>query len=438
MPSFNSWIITHIGFLITMSLFIWVFVTRNLPEIKDRSFQQTNCRATNTSVVPRYCCNYNCDTNRCSTAPAGSPGCGDLQNQAQSLNPAMCPANPLSPTTPNPNCAPSGSNASCSQTCTGSGSSQSCSTSCTSYQCNCYCASGTNNIDCSLTCSQCYTVVMNVTYALQALGSSGARENATISTDFGTDLSGANNFVNQYAVVDVGTGFTCFYDPNDYSKVLISIDFTTTPWVYFGLVSILFYAFIMAETFLSLETFLEAFVTLKGPLTAFDIAWMATMSFWVGVVLPFAILIPVAVVGRISESSRMGCVCSALVVTSLANAPVAVYFLQRAVGRNAAMAVYAVGAVLPLCIYLPILLYVRFLEILVLWAVHVVVAVGYVVKVVFDEKRRQAKMTRRPVGVDAFGQSVPLDQMFPPEYTSVEAEEGVVGGDPAVAFHKSS
>lgn len=204
--------------LIPLSLFFGLFFGLNYPEIRQFDFVPTTCTTLYTAILPRYCCRKDCDG--CGAAPTGASRCSAAIQTFENINPTDCgDACPVNGSPCNNGYKCCATVCSTCRTCTTSSDHV---TKCTSHVCNCHCVSSVSNQQCTVTCDQCYTSSIYLTYR----GNTGEDRTYTHQTDFSTNRQGAENMNEKY---HNGTSYACYYDPNNVDKLTLDAP-SYTPW----------------------------------------------------------------------------------------------------------------------------------------------------------------------------------------------------------------
>ena len=346
----------HIAvFLLASGAFLGYFFGVNYPEILRTYYYPAPMTVSQSGITPRYCCFLDCDY--CGNVP-GAASCNGMVKQAESLQPAQCSASNVTacPVSGPASICDNGYKCcseccqtcqSCTTSCSGSGSSQTCSTSCSSYTCNCYCCSSTNHNRCQLKCNQCYSVSMTVAFA----DSNAVPHTANYTQDFGQDLTGANTFYYDHRP---GITFVGYYQPSDPSVIVMSRDFTAWKWGVFSLFALLLFAVLL---WISMDLLSSILPRTLGDASQTQLAAIVCCAFWVGIVWPFVILLPIEQLGYVSDGGKDALIVLIPVLIVAGWAPAALLRLSANGWRKmAALLLYAVGAVLPLVVLLPLMI----------------------------------------------------------------------------------
>jgi len=329
--NFNVWC-SIILIVITCSLFFGLFFGLIYPEIVINMYYPTRCTIITAKIVPRNCCLVDCSG--CSTAPASQSSCTDIKTYAEnSLHPDQCSTNNTEQCFATQNC--SNGPKCCARICS---TCMSCSGSkvrtCTSYACNCICAHSTPNINCVISCNICYGVFTTVKY-----------NNITASRleNFDQDLQKANTWFLEHNDPDILR--TCWINPNNQSDFLWNVGYTSWKWVIFSIFGAL-------PLFLNLWFFTYLFIKKFNN----EIAFSGSMSIWIGLILPFVILLPIYT----NSVGYIVCFVFIMITFSFGNVLLASNILQKTFileWPTSILLWYTTFIIIPLCIFLPIILF---------------------------------------------------------------------------------
>ncbi|RIA86516.1 hypothetical protein C1645_878633 [Glomus cerebriforme] len=186
--------------VITLAIFFGIFFGVDYFEVKRSQYIPTICLSLSANIVPRFCCDLDC--NSCSEASSGVPKCKLLVSQSQSLSPEMCRQNSTF-------CPKSGSDADCDdgpyccgECCTGTGNSEVCS-----------CCDNVSHHACQMSCAICYNVGLNVEYYVDQ-----QLQHSKYTQDFKKSLKNANKFLTEHMPNSL---FWCYYNPSSVTEVIL-------------------------------------------------------------------------------------------------------------------------------------------------------------------------------------------------------------------------
>jgi hypothetical protein len=169
---------------------------------------------------------------------------------------------------------------------------QGCTTSCYPYSCDCYCCSSVNYLSCYATPNICYTDVLQLIYDNQQ----DKEVTAQYSKDQGQDLGTAQNYITSQYVP--GHTYGCYYDLRDSSNILWSIAYNVGYWV--GTCIFMFILFISV-----IVVSHPALVAMGGCNVKHWLFHTGFIWLWVGIIIPFAVLLPVYLDTPISKEGRI-------------------------------------------------------------------------------------------------------------------------------------
>ena len=198
--------------IISLALFFGLFFGLNYPEILRFEYIPTTCTTLCASLIPRYCCQTNCDGG-CASVSLGALSCFTALQSYQNTDPITCASSNSCPVNGYPcdhgyHC--------CSTVCS---TCRRCTTTdkkttCSNYICNCVCVSSVSHRQCSVTCNQCYTSSLYLTYTIN----SGEVLTTTHSTDVMTNRQAAVDLIDKYGN---GTVYPCYYHPTQTNQLIL-------------------------------------------------------------------------------------------------------------------------------------------------------------------------------------------------------------------------
>ncbi|KAJ3017334.1 UNVERIFIED_CONTAM: hypothetical protein HDU68_011744 [Siphonaria sp. JEL0065] len=345
----------HVSFVVSLIVFLVFFILVDLPYIK--YYNPVQGQITNSWLSDRYCCTHYCDTTSCSKAPDGAQSCDNLQTTLEAITTtnATCSTNPLISLVAAAACAPT----------------DLVSLACQSRESNSCRESdgdgGTTNswIRCAMNCKPCITVNLNVTAQVSGSSKSG------VFTTVVPDTAAGNDMLASYKNASNVTGY---YERSNSNALVAEIPLTTTPegyWLFFICLVLLMTS--MVETYFLASFFRQS-----------DRSMEITFCLWIGIIVPFAICLPVALLAHIPDSWKHSTVVTAIVLASFGNAPLFTWLLSRVIPDGEPLWVYIWIVAIPLSVYLPIILYAPISHTAVIivgavWVVHVVGSGAFVV-----------------------------------------------------------
>ncbi|KAF0424049.1 hypothetical protein F8M41_006664 [Gigaspora margarita] len=243
-----------ISLVIALSLFFGLLFGLGYPEIKRAEYYPTACTIKNETIKSRYCCYRDCDITTCRGAPSSAPSCSSLESRWNAFSPTQCSAVLLANNSQNiGDYFPiDGSQATCDNgyyccneccsTCTSCTVNSDGSSSCTTYSCNCYCCASTNHQSCQIKCPVCYTMELMVQYPLWG----GEIITSKISVDYDQALVEVQKFL---TANPVESKVRCYYNPENPSQVLLSIDYTVRTWILVGISAFILFLVLVIGTY---------------------------------------------------------------------------------------------------------------------------------------------------------------------------------------------
>lgn len=270
---------TVVALVVCLALFCTLFATLLYPEIERSRYAPTTCTVTACTIVPRYCCRETCDV--CSLT--FEPWCATYRSDYERRDPHQCATDARQ-------CAPDhtvcgGGYRCCATVCD---TCRSCTTkdgkqTCRTYTCNCHCSFSTPNTRCVLTCPQCYRVDVVLTHA---------HGSGVVRFEHGTDLGAAEARVREFFVT---RELPCFYRGND---VVLSNDFSSTTIAVFTLIGVV-------PLWLVLMVACSEAVDMEVHVARFTLTWpLIVVWTWLGVVLPWIVLLPIALWGAMTLEAQ--------------------------------------------------------------------------------------------------------------------------------------
>lgn len=316
-------------------IFLSLTFTIIKPDIDLLTAGAQECRVVSLSVVPNYCSSVGgCQC----TEAGGLQSCSSLANFYGGLNPTACATDPNQCA---PNDALCGGGYRCCVSvptyCTSCNSNH----VCTSHICGSICVSWVNNQLCDLHTNQCYTVVLNVFRGVQVKGSAPSAANDEIRQGFGTDLNGAEAFLQEFQLDEI---VQCFKTP---SGLFLNQRVNTTNWVCYSIFGIFFLAVCL---------FLDTWVVLETSQLEWAGFWC--VSLWLGILYPLLIMTPVAEYATTINNQVLKVV--AVEFVGVFNAPLGSAILQwwaSTADFSNGFLLYVLGVGMPLCVYVPIIMF---------------------------------------------------------------------------------
>lgn len=317
----NESICLCISFFVTLSLFMGLFFGLVYPEYLLTKYIPTECYLVSTDVVARYKCGKSCPG--CSQSPPDIPTCDSKIKEFELKDPEKCSSKAVNGTGPE-HCAISGSEcqngyeccATVCSTCTSCSSSKY-GTSCRSYVCNCYCARSVSREYCTVDCYQAYSGKLDLLFNKN----DGGEQLSSYLKDFDRDIEGAQNFITNYLVSE---SFTCYYNPNDPSEILIDGDFFTDWKLYLtGFLGILpLFTVLVILTHISFRNIVD-----RNQMDE-DLHFYINWWLWIGIILPLVIALPIRDYGyRVNQNSWSITIAVLLVLGNLPLLSIGFYYL---------------------------------------------------------------------------------------------------------------
>ena len=181
---------------------------------------------------------------------------------------------------------------------------------------------------CRLTCQQCYRVDVSLEHS---------KGKGVVQFEEGTNLAAAEALVREFYV---SLSVACYY--NGPNQVVLSNDFSTTAIVVVSLFGVLPLAVVLMLGCAALVEF-DADVALPGGSEPLTVTWGAIVAwFWLGVLLPFVVLLPICFAGAMTTQAQTGLWISVVVLGVVFTLPglvvAAMYLAQRTDCRTAKLA----------------------------------------------------------------------------------------------------
>lgn len=220
--------------IISIPLFFGLLFGFLWPEIYRSGFIKTSCSVTSVDVIERYGCFKSCG---CTESSLNVDTCDNIINKDQQINPETCVTNNTDYTYSTEPCPIENENCNNGYYC--------CRTVCVTYPCgkstctSCHCATRVNNNLCTINCQILYSGALYVEYDIIG-GNEHKKLNSSYVQDFQLDIENAQKFIDYY---DNKHSFTCYYNPENTTEIVLSNGYTAWKIVIFVIFGILPFTF---------------------------------------------------------------------------------------------------------------------------------------------------------------------------------------------------